>query len=185
MYGEDAPLLGGKDTAAKMSDAEKQAIKDVEDMRKEIERTEKARASMIEQTDASIVALSAEASMFGKTKREVELYQFALKGATVEQYDQADAILKTIEENEKLKIVLDNQSTAFDQMSEKLMNASALYQAGKINLEQYTKYIDVLAESMDKTKDKGVDSFKELKDAIEGWGNDSANAIVEFCMRHG
>lgn len=166
----------------KASEAEKQAIKDVENMRKEIEKEEQARLSHIESINSEIVSLSTEANTFGMTKREAALYQLALKGATTEQYDMADSILKNIEENEKLKTVLEALNTPYDQMTKKIMLASELYQKGAISLEQYTKYTDILAEEMKDNNKQTEDSFKELKDAIIDWGRESADAIVEFCM---
>lgn len=170
------------DKTAKQSDAERQAAKDIEDMRREIEKQEEARRSLIQQIDDSIVSLSAEANTFGMSARQAALYQLAIKGATTEQYDMADSILKQIEEQEKLKTVLDGMESEFDQVSKKIMLASELYQKGLITIEQYTKYTDVLAESMKETKDKGKESFSELQQAIEGWGRDSADAIVDFCL---
>jgi hypothetical protein len=39
-----------------------------------------------------------------------------------------------------------------------------------------------LSEEMEKLTDDGKDQFKELKDAIEGWGKDSAKAIADFAI---
>ncbi len=179
---EAAAKITATKNEAKLSEAEKQAIKDIEAMTREIEKEEQARLSHIESINSEIISLSAEANTFGMTKREVALYQLAIKGATTEQYNMADSILKNIEENEKLKTILDALDTPYDQMTKKIMLASEMYQKGAITLEQYVKYTDILAEETKKSNDKAEDSFKGLKDAIEGWGKDSAKAIVDFCM---
>jgi hypothetical protein len=180
--GGDAPLLESE-KAQKATEKQAEArYKAALELNKLLAEEEEQRNKVHKAVGDSINDLALEASAIRLTSTELKLRELRENGANDAQLELASGILKTIEENKNLKIVLDDQSTSFDQMSKKIMNASALYQAGKITLQEYTKYMDVLAESMEKTKDKGVDSFKELKDAIEGWGRDSADAIVDFCL---
>ena len=39
-----------------------------------------------------------------------------------------------------------------------------------------------ISESLDKLKDKGKDTFKELKDAVEGWGRQATDTFIDFAF---
>ena len=67
------------------------------------------------------------------------------------------------------------------QQTQKMMDealAESALRDGKIDTTTYDQIIEKLGE----VKDTGKDTFKELQDAIDGWGRQSAEAIAEFCI---
>ena len=67
------------------------------------------------------------------------------------------------------------------QQTQKMMDealAESALRDGKIDTTTYDQIIEKLGE----VKDTGKDTFKELQDAIDGWGKQSADAIAEFCI---
>ena len=72
-------------------------------------------------------------------------------------------------------------STSSGQNMQKMQDealAESALRAGKIDTATYDQIIEKLHE----VKDEGKDVFKELQDAIEGWGRASTEAMVEFAF---
>lgn len=71
--------------------------------------------------------------------------------------------------------------TDHGQTQQKMMGealAESALRDGKIDTTTY----DQIIERPGKVKDTGKDTFKELQDAIDGWGKQSTDAIAEFCI---
>ena len=57
-----------------------------------------------------------------------------------------------------------------------------LLKAGAIDQDTYGRASKQALDEMSKATEKTKDGFEELQQAIEGWGKDSAEAIVDFAM---
>jgi len=57
-----------------------------------------------------------------------------------------------------------------------------LLKAGAIDQDTYGRASKQALDEMNKATEKTKDGFEELKQAIEGWGKDSAEALVDFCL---
>ena len=85
------------------------------------------------------------------------------------EYDRQDARLKSLVAGTDIGKNTQN-------MLDEALAESAL-RSGSIDTGTY----DQIIEKMHEVKDAGKDTFKELQDAIEGWGKQSAGAIADFC----
>ena len=57
-----------------------------------------------------------------------------------------------------------------------------LLKAGAIDQDTYGRASKQALDEMNKATEKTKDGFEGLKQAIEGWGKESASAIVDFCL---
>ena len=142
---------------------------------KEEERVNAIRDSIDQQN----MGLLEQAEVLGMTTREATLYRMAMAGATEEQINFADSQLAVIERHEKLKGVIADLVTPLDEYADKLRTLDELYAAGEISLYSYQKAAEKYAKDL---KDSTKSEFDELKQAIEGWGKSSSEAIVDFAM---
>ena len=78
--------------------------------------------------------------------------------------------------------VFESVMTPMERYADKLAELDGLLMMGSISYETYsraaTQAWDDLQQGLEKTEDK----FADLKKAIDGWGKDSAKAIVDFAM---
>ena len=95
----------------------------------------------------------------------------------------ASATLADIEQKKALKQILEDIRSPYQDYLDKIATANSLLVTGQLSIEDYTLYMSKLSEEMEKLTDKGKDQFEELKDAIEGWGKDSAQAIADFAIK--
>jgi len=153
------------DSLSQMNEAEKDIIKNWEENEK------------------SIDGLREQAATIGMTEAQVTLYKLALKDATKEQMESASATLADIEQKTALKQILEDIKSPYQEYLDKIATANGLLVTGQLSIEDYTLYMSKLSEEMEKLTDDGKDQFKELKDAIEGWGKDSAKAIADFAIK--
>lgn len=121
--------------------------------------------------------------MLGMTETQIALYNLALKEATKEQMDAASATLADIENKKALKEILEDIKSPYEEFGEKINTANMLLATGALSVEQYTRYMGKLSQEIAKLGEEEKDQFKELQEAIEGWGRDSADAIVDFCTK--
>jgi phage-related minor tail protein len=142
---------------------------------KEEERVNAIRDSIDQQN----MGLLEQAEVLGMTTREATLYRMAMAGATEEQINFADSQLAVIERHEKLKGVIADLVTPLDEYADKLRTLDELYAAGEISLYSYQRAAEKYAKDL---KDSTKSEFDELKQAIEGWGKSSSEAIVDFAM---
>jgi len=119
--------------------------------------------------------------MFGMTETQIALYNLALKDATAEQMEAASATLADIEQKTALKEILEDIKDPYEDFADKISTANMLLATGSLSVEKYTLYMGKLSKEIAKLAEEEKDQFEELKQAIEGWGKNSADAIVEFC----
>lgn len=104
------------------------------------------------------------------------------------QADDAQAAADTdvqIEEAHQKRIMTVVQETSafkLDVLQKELQDAAALMEEGAINADQWAEFAQVRIDAFNNVKNSGVDAFKELQQAIEGWGKSSADAFVEFAF---
>lgn len=137
----------------------------------------------------------------------LKIAQFARLGATDEQikkYEEYLALVRNITESEKLKIEQDKEQQGYDEIATK--NAKELAAARKkvfedtrTPIENYIEQIqrlqslglddDTFSRAVNNANDdlkrlteKGKDTFEELKDAINGWGNEFTNVMTSAVM---
>jgi lambda family phage tail tape measure protein len=88
----------------------------IEDAKKSIrtlgEGQKDVSAAAAQSIDRYVGKLQQQAATVGKSTRETELYKLALRGASIEQINAANAALKTVEAHEKHVAVLNNIRTA-------------------------------------------------------------------------
>jgi hypothetical protein len=136
-----------------------------------------------EENEKTIEGLREQAATIDMTESQVELYKLSLKDATDEQMAAASATLADIEQKKALKQILEDIRSPYQDYLDKIATANSLLVTGQLSIEDYTLYMSKLSEEMEKLTDKGKDQFEELKDAIEGWGKDSAQAIADFAIK--
>lgn len=85
--------------------------------------------------------------------------------------------------------IYEQTRTASERLSMEFAKLNDLRKSGAIDQETYNRAIFDAQENFDtliaKTKeatDKGKDSFDELRQAVEGWGKSSAEALVDFAL---
>lgn len=136
-----------------------------------------------EENEKTIDGLKEQAATIGMTEAQIELYKLSLKDATKEQMESASATLADIEQKTALKQILEDIRSPYQDYLDKIATANSLLVTGQLSIEDYALYMSKLSEEMEKLTDDGKDQFKELKDAIEGWGKDSAKAIADFAVK--
>jgi lambda family phage tail tape measure protein len=97
-----------------------------------------------------------------------------------------DDTRQAIRESEQLadagRRVWDETRTPLEKYLERLEELEQLHQRGGISFETMQRAIKKAHDEMESLGEKGTDVFSELKNAVDGWGRDSANAIVDFVM---
>lgn len=85
--------------------------------------------------------------------------------------------------------IYEQTRTASEKLSMEFARLNDLRKAGAIDQETYNRAVFDAQENFDtliaKTKeatDKGKDSFDQLRQAIDGWGKSSAEALVDFAL---
>ena len=141
---------------------------------------EEAKKANQKSIDAEIEALKLQAETFNMTATEASLYRLTLQGATADQLASAEALLGDIDAKEQLKQILEDIKTPHDRYAETVQRLNDLLDRGVLSQEQYGKAMKKAKEDLDSTLKDGEDNFKKLQQTIEGWGRDSADAIVKF-----
>lgn len=88
---------------------------------------------------------------------------------------------------QRIRYEIDPTLEAFDQYNSKLNTLALAMQTGKITADEYHQAIYQLDSKqfdspLSGMKDKGLDDLRELKQAIDGWGKDSARSIADFAL---
>jgi hypothetical protein len=125
-------------------------------------------------------------SMFG----ENSLQGTPLMRQLIEMEELYDRQFKEMEESEKRdldlkekqKALLESIKTPFEEYNEQVALANELMQAGLLTADQYDRAMAKAREVFKDTTAQETESMKALQQAIEGWGRESADAIVEFCV---
>lgn len=121
---------------------------------------------------------------YGGYKGAYKDFVDAIKRKAADAEAAADADVKIEEEHQKriLNVVRETAAYKLDVLQKELQDAAALMEEGAINEDQWAEFAQVRIDAFNKVKDSGVDAFKELQQAIEGWGKASADAFVEFAF---
>lgn len=144
-------------------------------------------------------------------ERELAIYQFARKGASVEEiaaYTERLDKLAQLKESEKANAeeakqyadqdklnrqarndLLDKAKQLYDETRtplEKLNIAEAellrLLELGVIDFDVYSRAVIQANEALDKMAEDGKDNFADLEAAIRGWGNEFTNIMANAVM---
>ena len=144
-------------------------------------------------------------------ERELAIFQFARKGATVEEiaaYTERLDKLAQLKESEKANAeeakqyadqdklnrqarndLLDKAKQLYDETRtplEKLNIAEAellrLLELGVIDFDVYSRAVIQANEALDKMAEDGKDNFADLEAAIRGWGNEFTNIMANAVM---
>lgn len=147
----------------------------------ELGKFEKEQEAMTKAINKQNESLASQAETFGMTTTQATLYKMQLEGATSEQLAFAKAMLESVDAQKQVKELYEASRTPEEKHAETLKKLNELLEAGTIDMDLYGRSVAKAAEELEKTKEKGKSEFEELKQAIDGWGKDSAKAIVDFC----
>lgn len=118
---------------------------------------------------ATALSLAAQIDQRGELARQLD-----------DEISSARELSRVYEQQEsRLKQLIG--STDIGQSAQRMQDealAESALMAGKIDQSTYDQIIAKLHE----VKDEGVDDFKELQDAIEGWGRQATDAFVDFAF---
>lgn len=142
-------------------------LTEVEKVSAQFANTKYAKATAGERDIALGIAAQIDARKALGSELDAELVR--TKKLTAE-YDAQDARLKSL-------VAGTDHGKNTQNMLDQALAESALL-SGKIDTSTYDQIIEKLGE----VKDAGKGTFKELQDAIDGWGKQSAGAIADFCM---
>ena len=125
--------------------------------------------------------------------KEIEAGKAAIEAKKTEAEEEEEALklqMKMHEEYEKEK---EKKQAEFSEAHKRATLSTTEYELQQLqsSYDEYAAYIDdkakldewyaaEKAKILDKSAEKENKNIKELKDAIEGWGRDSADAIVKF-----
>lgn len=138
--------------------------------------------------DAPITGKKGGSGKFKSLEKELEEARKKQAAAIMAVHNNAEAAAEAdvLIEKEKadriMAVVKETYDGKLAVLQDELKAAAALLDEGLINDSQWQEYANVRIEAFNKTKDAGVDAFKELERAIEGWGKASADAFVEFAF---
>ena len=80
------------------------------------------------------------------------------------------------------KRIFEATRTPFENYATTMERLNQLLKMGAIDQDTYGRASKQALDEMNKATEKTKDGFEELKQAIEGWGKESASAIVDFCL---
>jgi len=98
-----------------------------------------------------------------------------IRDTTTATKELADATAEARRIFESTRTPFENYATTMERLNE-------LLKMGAIDQDTYSRASKQALDEMNKATEKTKDGFEELKQAIEGWGKDSAEALVDFCL---
>ena len=98
-----------------------------------------------------------------------------IRDTTTATKELADATAEAKRIFEATRTPFENYATTMERLNE-------LLKMGAIDQDTYSRASKQALDEMNKATEKTKDGFEELKQAIEGWGKDSAEALVDFCL---
>jgi ribosomal protein L12E/L44/L45/RPP1/RPP2 len=133
-----------------------------------------------------------EAATFGKSEKEITLYRMALEGATEDQIQYASVLLDSlISQKQHADLVKEGEAvtsevrTATEIYADEIKRLNALLDAGVISQETYNRAFhsaySALVDVGDQTEETSK-QFEALGRVIEGWAQDSADAMTDFVL---
>ncbi|HRS90179.1 MAG TPA: phage tail tape measure C-terminal domain-containing protein [Smithellaceae bacterium] len=104
----------------------------------------------------------------------------------------AEAEKRRVALQSEIKTLYDSTRTPLEKYNAQLERLNDLLKIGAIDHDLYNRAVNQAQIEFDKSTEKinehieeleaVEDKYAELKQAIEGWGKESANAIVDFCL---
>lgn len=137
--------------------------------------------------EKQLQALRSQAETFGLSEKSATLYKLALDGATEAQLANAEVLLTEIdaleERSEAQKRLADLLGTTnLEKQRTDMQLLAGAYLEGAISVDEYGEAVGRALGNIEPVTDQVKDQFDDLKRAIEGWGRDSAEAIVDFAV---
>jgi len=119
-------------------------------------------------------------------KGEADLRELERNAAIQTQKEQAKTAelinKKNIEHWEEGARVVEEVRTETERYADRVEYLNGLLEKGAIDFSTYNAAVEKAFDEMEAAADKGNKDFEELKQTIDGWGKDSAAAIVEFAQ---
>lgn len=140
-----------------------------------------------EAIEKNIAALRTEAETFGWSEKSATLYKLAMEGASQAQLANAEVLLDEIgaleqrsEAQKRLADLLGD--TNLEKQRTDMQLLAGAYLEGAISADEYGDAVGRALGNIKPVTDQVKDQFDDLKQSIEGWGRDSAEAIVDFAI---
>lgn len=140
-----------------------------------------------EAIERNIQALRTEAETFGLSEKSATLYKLAMEGASQAQLanaevllDEIDALEQRSEAQKRLADLLGN--TNLEKQRADMQLLAGAYLEGAISVDEYGDAVGRALGTIKPVTDQVEDQFESLRQSIEGWGRDSAEAIVDFAL---
>lgn len=144
-------------------------------------------ARQYEAIEKNIAALRTEAETFGLSEKSATLYKLAMEGASQAQLanaevllDEIDALEQRSEAQKRLADLLGN--TNLEKQRADMQLLAGAYLEGAISVDEYGDAVGRALGTIKPVTDQVEDRFESLRQSIEGWGRDSAEAIVDFAL---
>ena len=107
----------------------------------------------------------------------------AMKQNHVPAIDESTAATEKLSDaTAEAKRIFEATRTPFENYATTMERLNQLLKMGAIDQDTYSRASKQALDEMSKATEKTKDGFEELQQAIEGWGKDSAEAIVDFAM---
>ncbi len=140
-----------------------------------------------EAIEKNIAALRTEAETFGLSEKSATLYKLAMEGASQAQLANAEVLLTEIdaleERSEAQKRLADLLGTTnLEKQRADMQLLAGAYLEGAISVDEYGDAVGRALGTIKPVTDQVEDQFESLRQSIEGWGRDSAEAIVDFAL---
>lgn len=187
------PKTSLKPLSSGPSDAEKEALKLLEETRRAYESIADEINKLVYGEDELLIiqfqrrngdaaaiesykALIAERRKLLNLDRELEE-----AGKEADKYadDAAEKKKKLLEESKRL---YDETRTPLENFNIEMARLDDLLAKGYINWDVYSRATLDALDKLDMFKEKGKDTFEDLKDAIRGWGNEFTSVMTDSIM---
>lgn len=107
----------------------------------------------------------------------------AMKQNHVPAIDESTAATEKLSDaTAEARRIFEATRTPFENYATTMERLNQLLKMGAIDQDTYGRASKQALDEMNKATEKTKDGFEELKQAIEGWGKDSAEALVDFCL---
>lgn len=104
-----------------------------------------------------------------------DLYQRQIDEIAAAEQDELDA-------KERLKQVLEDIKTPYEQYNEQVALLDDLMKRGLLTTDQYARALEKAGEMIKSTAEEEKSIMDDLKQSIEGWGRDAADAITDWAL---
>lgn len=95
----------------------------------------------------------------------------------------ADEDAKAKKRADRANSIVESMMTPQEKYNQTIEELSELYNSADLSLEQYQKAISVAGKTLTDATKTQKEEMTDLQKTIEGWGRDSADALVDFVTR--